>query len=357
MKSKLIEMNEKFPQTELWTDSFHTEHHMYGLTQGITGITTSPTWVSRMMCNEPKEEHIQVIHALQKEHPEYNEYEMAWAWTLEMGKKRSKVMLPLWKEGNPKKGRFSIQTSIYDYANTDKMIAMAEAVDQCGPNMQVKIPSTCEGIKAMEEATFKGISVMATVCFSVDQAVAAAEAIARGMQRREKEGLSNEGLNPVCAVLLGMQEDWLKAYAEQHDIVVHPEALPWSGVAICKEVYRIFKERKYKTRILTAYYRHQLHWSAFIGGDIIMTIPTKWQKRFANCDVEIQDYMHTPVAKDKMEQLYKLPPFVKAITEGSLEMKDFNTFGPVIMTIRYFTEEYEKAVHQIRDIMLPDPII
>ena len=32
----------------------------------------------------------------------------------------------------------------------------------------------------MEEATFKGISVMATVCFSVDQAVAAAEAIERG---------------------------------------------------------------------------------------------------------------------------------------------------------------------------------
>ena len=51
MKSKLIEMREKYPQTELWTDSFHTADHAYGLTQGITGITTSPTWVSRMLCN------------------------------------------------------------------------------------------------------------------------------------------------------------------------------------------------------------------------------------------------------------------------------------------------------------------
>ena len=42
MKSKLIEMREKYPQTELWTDSFHTADHAYGLTQGITGITTSP---------------------------------------------------------------------------------------------------------------------------------------------------------------------------------------------------------------------------------------------------------------------------------------------------------------------------
>ena len=183
MKSKLIEMSEKFPQTELWTDSFHTDHHAYGLTQGITGITTSPTWVSRMLCNEEGSEHEEVIHELQRMHPEYNEQEMSWAWTLEMGKRRSKVMLPLWEQGNPKKGRFSIQTSIYDYSNTEKMVRMAEEVNSCGPNMQVKIPSTKEGIKAMEEATFKGISVMATVCFSVDQAIAAAEAIECGMKR------------------------------------------------------------------------------------------------------------------------------------------------------------------------------
>ena len=197
---------------------------------------------------------------------------------------------------------------------------------------------------------------MATVCFSVDQAIAAAEAIECGMKRRTEQGLSNDGLNPVCAVLLGMQEDWLKSYAESKDIVVHPDALPWCGVAICKEVYRIFKERGYKTRVLTAYYRHQLHWSEFIGGDIIMTIPTKWQKRFANCDVEIRDYMSDAVAEDKLKQLYQLPPFVQAYTEGSLTKDDFNSFGPVILTIRYFTEEYEKAVHKVRDLMLADPI-
>ena len=176
MKSKLIEMREKYPQTELWTDSFHTADHAYGLTQGITGITTSPTWVSRMLCNEEGSEHEKILCELQGKHPEYNEQEMIWAWTLEMGKRRSRVMLPLWEQGNPKQGRFSIQTSIYDYSNTEKMVRMAEEVNSCGPNMQVKIPSTKEGIKAMEEATFKGISVMATVCFSVDQAVAAAEA-------------------------------------------------------------------------------------------------------------------------------------------------------------------------------------
>ena len=34
-----------------------------------------------------------------------------------------------------------------------------------------------------------------------------------------------------------------------------------------------------------------------------MTIPAKWQKRFANCDVEIRDYMSEAVAADKLKQL------------------------------------------------------
>lgn len=353
--SKLLEMRKKFPQTEIWTDSFHVADHEYGLTQGITGITTSPTWVSRMLCNEQGYEHKEVIQQLQKEHPEYNEQEMIWAWTLEMGKRRSNIMRPLWESGQPSKGRFSIQTSIYDYNHAQRMVRMAEEVDQCGPNMQVKIPSTKAGMEAMEECTYKGISVMATLCFSVDQAIAAAEAIARGMKRREDEGLSNEGLHPVCAVLLGMQDDWLKAYADQENIVVHPDALHWGGVAVCKKVYQIFKERGYATRVLTAYYRHQLHWSEFIGGDIIMTIPAKWQRRFANCDVEIKNYMDVPVAVETLRQLRKLKPFVQAYEEGSLSVDDFHTFGPVVLTLHYFTEEYEKAVHKVREIMLPRP--
>ena len=87
-----------------------------------------------------------------------------------------------------------------------------------------------------------------------------------------------------------------------------------------------------------------------------MTIPTKWQKRFETCDVEIKDYMSIPVAEDKMEQLMKLPPFVKAYTEGALTLDDFNTFPPVTLTVHYFTEEYEKAVRKVRNIMLPKPL-
>ena len=45
------------------------------------------------------------------------------------------------------------------------------------------------GDRAIEEATYRGVSVNVTVSFTVAQAVAAADAIERGLRRRDAEGL------------------------------------------------------------------------------------------------------------------------------------------------------------------------
>ena len=55
--------------------------------------------------------------------------------------------------------------------------------------MIVKIPVTRAGIPAIEEATYRGVSINATVCFSLPQCIAVAEALERGLRRREREGL------------------------------------------------------------------------------------------------------------------------------------------------------------------------
>lgn len=350
--SKLIEMNNVFPQTDLWTDSFNVEDHVYGLRQGSRGITTSPTWVAKMMCDEPFDDHKAMIKQLHAEHPEFNECELAWAWTLEMGKQRSRIMLPLWQKGARTAGRFCIQTSIYEYNNYERMLQMAREVHACGPNMQVKIPSTHAGIQAIEEATYEGISCMATQCFSVDQAIAAAEAMERAMKRREQEGLSNSRLNPMCAILVGMTDECLKEYALKNKITIHPDALNWGGIAIVKKIYTIFHQRNYRTRPLIAYYRNQLHWSEFIGGNIALTIPVKWQKCFENSDVEIKDYMHVPVEAWKLKQLQKIPMFLTLYNESSIKEADFCNIYAVVKTFQYFTTEYQKAVFKIRDVVL-----
>ena len=51
--------------------------------------------------------------------------------------------------------------------------------------MIVKIPVTQAGVSAIEEATYRGISINATVSFTLPQAIAVAEAVERGLARRE----------------------------------------------------------------------------------------------------------------------------------------------------------------------------
>ena len=160
------------------------------------------------------------------------------------------------------------------------MVSQGLHFDGLARNVIVKFPATTAGIDAMEEASRQGVSVNTTVCFSVAQALAAAEAIERGLRRREAEGLPVERMGPVVTIMMGRIEDWLRVQTERDGIVADPEALPWSGVAVFKHAYAIFQERGYRARLLGAAIRHHYHWSELIGGDVVITMPSSWQRRF-----------------------------------------------------------------------------
>ena len=106
--------------------------------------------------------------------------------------------------------------------------------------MIVKIPATAAGIPAIEEATYAGITINATVSFTVPQAVMVAEAVERGLQRREDEGKSILNMGPVCTIMVGRLDDWLKVVAEKEGILTDPGYLEWPGVAVFKRAYEIF---------------------------------------------------------------------------------------------------------------------
>src|SRR6202158_2225613 len=123
------------------------------------------------------------------------------------------------------------------------MVAQAVEFSQLAPNMIVKIPVTRAGIPAIEEATYRGISINATVCFTLPQCLAVAEACERGLKRREQEGKDISTMGPVCTIMVGRLDDWLKVVAEKQDITIDPGYLEWAGVAVFKKTYRVFQER------------------------------------------------------------------------------------------------------------------
>ena len=344
---KLLEMTQKFP-TQYWNDSCSIKELTYALERGATGATTNPVIVKGVLDSE-LDSYKDYIKQLISEHPHASEDEISWMIIEKMAIDGAKLLEPLF-DTDKGTGRISIQTNTKYFNNAEKLIEQAVYFSTLAPNMHIKMPATSAGIKAFEEVTYRGVSVNATVSFTATQAIAVAEAVQRGLDRRTKEGLDNSKINPVCTIMVGRIDDWLKQVVEKENLAIDPCALNYAGVACVKKAYKVFKEKNYKIKMLAAAYRSHLHWSEFIGGDMIMTIPYKYQKRFNESDVEVKARMDNPVNPDYIAELRKLPDFVKAYDH--MEIKDFDTYGAVNVTLEQFAGGYDDLVKIIRKFMI-----
>jgi transaldolase len=190
----------------------------------------------------------------------------------------------------------------------------------------------------------------------VPQCIAVAEAVERGLKRREAEGKDISTMGPVCTIMVGRTDDWLKVVANKDGIITDPGYLEWAGVAVFKKAYRIFKERGYRIRLLSAAFRNHMHWSEFIGGDVVISPPHKWQVRYNASDVEVVDRIDKPVEPKIVEELLKkFVEFRKAYEEDGLTVEEFDSYGATVRTLRGFSQGCQQLSSLIRDFMLPNP--
>jgi transaldolase len=316
--------------------------------RGAVGATTNPVIVKGVLEKE-LDSYRDYITQLIKENPTKSEDKIAWTVIEKMAVDGAKLLAPLF-DTKTGAGRISIQTNTKYFNNAEKLVEQAVYFNTLAPNMQVKAPATSAGIKAFEEMTYRGVSINATVSFTATQAIAVGEAVARGLARREAEGLDNSELNPVCTIMVGRLDDWLRESAEKKNICIDPCALHYAGIACIKKAYKVYKEKGWKTKLLSAAYRTPLQWLEFIGGDMIMTIPYKNQVPFNGSDFEIKARMDDEVNPYYIKELRKHPDFVKAYDEMSVE--DFDTYGPVNKTLDQFAAGYDDLVKIIRKFMI-----
>jgi transaldolase len=341
--------------TDYWNDSCSVEELTYAIGHGAVGATTNPTIVLGVL---QKEMHLwrERIKEIITDNPTWSEIEVTWKVFEEVAVHGASLLLPVFESEKGKKGRLSIQTNPALYRNADAIVEQAVHFNSLAPNMQVKIPVTKAGIKAIEEATFRGVNINATVCFTVPQSIAVAEAVERGLIRREADGLNTSGMFPVCTIMVGRLDDWMHMLAKRDGILMTPGYLDWAGVAAFKKAYEIFQKRGYRTRLLAAAYRHHMHWSQLIGGDIVLTIPYEWQKLFNASDIVVKERIADPVPEEIVEALYqKFEDFRRAYDEDGLTVDEFDSYGATVRTLRGFISSFHDLVAVMRDYMLPNP--
>ena len=322
---------------------------------GAVGATANPTIVHDVWKKDPTHWR-ERARALAAEREAWTEVDLAWAIVEEMSRAGAKLLEPVFVREGGRKGRLSVQTNPTFWRTPELMFEQGVHFDSIAPNVIVKFPATRSGIGVMEEATYRGVSINCTVSFSVAQAVAAAEAVERGLRRREAEGLPTEQMGPVITIMVGRIEDWLRVQTERDGIVADPSALPWSGVAVFKRAYGLFRERGYRARPLAAAIRHHLHWSEFIGGECVITLPAVWQRRFQASTVEVRSRINEPVEPRIIEELRThFPDFVRAFEADGLSPDEFDTFPPTVRTLRQFIGSYHELLHAVTDAVLPNP--
>jgi transaldolase len=352
IESPLLHMVRQTP-TDYWNDSCAVAELEYAVERGATGATSNPVIVGEVMKKE-KDHWVPRVREIAAEHPTWSEVEITWALIEEMGVRAphpKPVLTPM-----TGKGRLSLQTNPANYRDPVRMADQAVHFSTLAPNIQVKFPTTAAGLVALEDATARGVVINATVAFTVAQAVAVGEAVDRGIARYEASGGDTSRFSPVCSLMIGRLDDWMKVLVERDDLSVHPDAVNWAGIAVFKRAYALYQERGYRTRLLAAAYRHRLHWTELVGGDVVLTMPHAWQARFNKSGIDLEERIQVPVDARIIDDLRRrVPDFVRAYEPDGLAIDEFVGYGATARTLRGFVAAYHDLQATVRDIMLPHP--
>lgn len=341
--------------TDLWNDSCVVDELEYAIARGGSGATSNPSIVLELLRRERALWAPRILDWA-ADHPTWTEVELTWAVIEAMAVRGAAVLAPVFEREQGRAGRLSLQTNPQLYPDPERMLEQGVRFAGLAPNMQVKFPATKAGIAAIESATARGVHINATVCFTVPQALAVAEAVERGLDAYAADGGDAASMRPVCTLMIGRLDDWMRALVDRDAIAIDPNALDWAGIAAFKRAYGLFRERGYRVRLLAAAYRHRLHWTELVGGDVVLTMPHAWQARFEASGISPESRVDVPVDPALIDELAaRIPDFGRAYEPDGMTIDEFDGYGATVRTLRTFIAAYHDLLAAVREVVLPNP--
>ncbi|WP_200934509.1 transaldolase family protein [Nostocoides sp. Soil756] len=352
-RTPLRTMTETTP-TALWNDSADPTELATAIGWGAVGATCNPVIALAAIRGDQARWEARIAE-IAAERPTATESEIGWLVVEEVSLEAARLLEPVFAEHRGRNGRCSMQTDPRLRRSATALADQAEHFASLAPNIIVKIPATEVGIEAIEEATYRGVDINVTVSFTVPQALAAGEAIERGLRRREAEGHDVSGTGPVVTIMVGRLDDWLKEVVARDGLDIDPAHLEWAGVAAVKRAYTLFRERGLRARVLAAAYRNQLQWTELVGGDLVLSPPFAWQQRFQESGIEPTPRIDEPVAPEIIASLERIEDFRRAYEPDGMSPAEFDTFGATRKTLRQFLAADEELDQLVRDVITPAP--
>ena len=350
MKSKMQQTSEL--GSDWWNDSNDHEELQHAVNEGAVGATSNPVITCAAVKNHP-DIWLPVIDKMIESNSTGSEDDILWNLIDEVGKKAANILQPVYEKTHGQKGKLSLQVNPKFYRNSDLMFKQGKYLASLAPNIAVKCPALPAGIVALEKLTANGICINATVSFTVPQAVQVAEAIERGLDQAEQDGKNIEKLTPYVTIMVGRIDDHLKRIKQSKNIDVDPEIIDWASIAVFKNAYKIFQKRGYRSKLLAAAFRNQMHWSELVGGDIVISMPYDWWNKFNASNIEVKNRINNPVDPTIIDKLSNnFNDFNRAFDPDGMSVEEFEYYGASKHTMDTFLNGYDEFIQIIRSRMI-----
>ena len=108
--------------------------------------------------------------------------------------------------------------------------------------------------------------------------------------------------------------------------------------------------------MLSAAFRNHMHWSEFIGGDVVISPPFQWQVRLNASGISAESRIENPVDPKIIRELGdRFGEFRRAYEENGMSVSEFDTFGATRRTLRQFIVACHDLDAIVRDFQIPNP--
>ncbi|HYN90198.1 MAG TPA: transaldolase [Ardenticatenaceae bacterium] len=280
------------------------------------------------------------------------------------------VLLPIYEQSGHVDGRVSIEVGPHVAFEAEATIEEArrlwQTVDR--PNLMVKIPGTPEGIPAIEQMIYEGVSINITLLFAVSMYEQVMEAYLRGLERRVAEGKPIDQIHSVASFFVSrvdsMVDKELEARIRATDDPREQERLRGllgkAAIANAKLAYqafkRIFQGPRWETLVAkranlqrplwaststkNPAYPDTMYVAELVGPHTVNTVPENTLLLFADHGV-----VRGNTVEEDVEGAWRV---VQQLAEAGIDLQDITERRLTAEGVRSFGDSFDQLIEALR---------
>lgn len=221
--------------TKLWLDSIDPDLVARERKRGATGATSNPIIIADLVKSGRFDDSIASLAS----EGVGSDDELAWVLTDRLVTQAEQVFHSVWQEsaGNDGYVSFELDPLLEDptqplphHERVARYVELGKRWSRGHANRMIKVPATSAGIEALEPLAEAGVPLNVTLVFTMDQYVAARDAIWRGAQRRS----TVEKFKSVYSIFVSRVD----VYTEQHVSGLSPQAQGQVGIVNARRIWQ-----------------------------------------------------------------------------------------------------------------------